>query len=158
MSSEPRWFTLEMVEALHALVLAKHGGGRGVRDARRLESALFRPRNLHTYGRASLPQMAAAYAAGVIEGHPFIDGNKRTGLALAIAFLEFNGLRFRGTEVEAVVFTLGLAAGEVSEKAYAQWLSSNIEEPKVEEPRLKRRRKSTKSAGKQSKPAKRRRR
>jgi death-on-curing protein len=147
-----------MVEALHALVLAKHGGGRGVRDVRRLESALFRPRNLHAYERASLPQMAAAYAAGVIEGHPFVDGNKRTGLALAIAFLEFNGLRFRGSEVEAVVFTLGLAAGEVSEKAYAQWLTNNTEEPKVDEPALKTQRNSKKLTVKKSKLGKRRRR
>lgn len=139
MSPEPRWFTLEMAQALHALVLAKHGGGRGVRDARRLESALSRPRNLHAYGRASLPQMAAAYAAGVIEGHPFVDGNKRTGLALAIAFLEFNGLRFRGSEVEAVVHALGLAAGEVSEDAFAEWLTANLEEPKVEEKAVQRR-------------------
>ena len=134
MSTEPRWFTLEMAEALHALVLAKHGGGRGVCDARRLESALSRPRNLHAYGRASLPQMAAAYAAGVIEGHPFVDGNKRTGLALAIAFLEFNGLRFRGSEVEAVVHTLGLAAGQVSEEAFAAWLAANLEDSQVDEP------------------------
>lgn len=140
MSDGPRWFSLEMAEALHALVLARHGGGRGVRDARRLESALARPRNLHAYGRATLPQMAAAYAAGVIEGHPFVDGNKRTGLALAIAFLEFNGLRFRGSEVDAVVHTLGLAAGEVSEEAFAAWLASNLEEPRVEESRASRRR------------------
>ena len=137
MSGEPRWFTQEMAEALHALVLARHGGGRGVRDARRLESALARPRNLHLYGSASLPEMAAAYAAGVIEGHPFVDGNKRTGLALAIAFLEFNGLRFRGSEVEAVVHTLGLAAGQVSEAAFAAWLEANLDEPKVEEVRPK---------------------
>ena len=146
MSTEPRWFTLEMAEALHALVLAKHGGGRGVRDARRLESALSRPRNLHAYGRASLPQMAAAYAAGVIEGHPFVDGNKRTGLALAIAFLEFNGLRFRGSEVEAVVHTLGLAAGQVSEEAFAEWLARNLEEPKVEEAAMRRRKTKAKVA------------
>jgi len=139
MSAEPRWFTLEMAEALHALVLAKHGGGRGVRDARRLESALLRPRNLHAYGRASLPQIAAAYAAGVIEGHPFVDGNKRTGLALAIAFLEFNGLRFRGSEVEAVVHTLGLAAGQVSEEAFAAWLAANLEDSQVDEPPARRR-------------------
>lgn len=139
MSPDPRWFSREMAEALHALVLAKHGGGRGVRDGRRLESALSRPRNLHAYGRATLPQMAAAYAAGVIEGHPFVDGNKRTGLALAIAFLEFNGLRFRGSEVEAVVHTLGLAAGQVSEEAFAAWLAANLEDPRVDEPAARRR-------------------
>ena len=140
MSPEPRWFSREMAEALHALVLSRHGGGRGVRDARRLESALARPPNLFAYGEASLPQMAAAYAAGVIEGHPFVDGNKRTGLALAIAFLEYNGRRFRGSEAEAVVHTLGLAAGEVSEAAFAAWLEANLEEPRVEE-RSSRRRK-----------------
>lgn len=140
MSPEPRWFSREMAEALHSLVLSRHGGGRGVRDVRRLESALARPPNLFAYGEASLPQMAAAYAAGVIEGHPFVDGNKRTGLALAIAFLEYNGRRFRGSEAEAVVHTLGLAAGEVSEAAFAAWLEANLEEPRVEE-RSSRRRK-----------------
>ena len=139
MRTEPRWFSLEMVEALHALVLAKHGGGRGVRDARRLESALARPRNMHACGGASLAQMAAAHAAGVIEGHPFVDGNKRTGLALAIAFLEFNGLRFRGSEVQAVLHTLGLAAVQVSEEAFAAWLQANLEEPRVDEPPARRR-------------------
>lgn len=139
MNHEPRWFSLEMAEALHALVLANHGGGRGVRDLRRLESALARPRNMHAYGHASLAQMAAAYAAGVIEGHPFVDGNKRTGLALAIAFLEFNGLRFRGSEVQAVLHTLGLAAGQVSEEAFAAWLQANLDEPRVDEPPARRR-------------------
>lgn len=140
MIAEPRWFTVEMAEALHALLLARHGGGRGVRDHRRLESALQRPRNLHAYGKPTPAEMAAAYASGVIEGHPFVDGNKRTGLALAIAFLEYNGRRFRGSEAEAVVHTLGLAAGEVSEAAFAAWLEANLEEPRVEE-RSSRRRK-----------------
>lgn len=144
MSPEPRWFSREMAEALHALVLARHGGGRGVRDVRRLESALARPPNIFAYGDASFPQMAAAYAAGIIEGHPFVDGNKRTGLALAIAFLEFNGLRFRGSEAEAVVHTLGLAAGEVSEAAFAAWLEANLEEPQVEAPRASRRKPAAK--------------
>ena len=133
MSAEPRWFSVEMAEALHALVLAQHGGGRGVRDRRRLESALQRPRNLHAYGSPTFAEMAAAYASGIIEGHPFVDGNKRTGLALAIAFLEFNGLRFRGSEAEAVVFTLGLAAGQLSEQAYADWLDANHDHPEVRE-------------------------
>jgi death-on-curing protein len=139
MSLEPRWLSQEMVEALHALVLAQHGGGRGVRDARRLVSALDRPRNLHAYGDATPARMAAAYASGIIEGHPFVDGNKRTGLALAIAFLEFNGLRFRGSEVEAVVHTLGLAAGQIDEAAFAAWLEANLDEPRVEEPAPRRR-------------------
>ena len=152
MIAEPRWFTVEMAEALHALVLARHGGGRGVRDHRRLESALQRPRNLHAYGSPTPAEMAAAYASGVIEGHPFVDGNKRTGLALAIAFLEFNGLRFRGSEVEAVVRTLGLAAGEVSEAAFAEWLALNLDEPKVEEGAARRRG----STPKPSKPRRRR--
>ena len=157
MSPEPRWFSLEMVQALHALVLAKHGGGRGVRDERRLESALARPRNLYLYGHATLPEMAAAYAAGIIEGHPFVDGNKRTGLALAIAFLEFNGLRFRGSEVEAVVHALGLAAGEVSEAVFAAWLQDNVDEPAVEESAPRRRTAKSKSSKKRTSARSRRR-
>lgn len=37
--------------------------------------------------------MAATYFFHIIKNHPFIDGNKRTGLLTAIKFLTINGYK-----------------------------------------------------------------
>ena len=58
--------------------------------------------------------------------HPFVDGNKRTGFVAAALFLQDNGLRLTAAEAEAVVMTLGLAAGEMPEGGYAAWLRDNV--------------------------------
>ena len=58
--SEPIWLSAADILALHALQIEENGGDPGMRDARRLESAAQRPRNLHAYGEPSLGEMAAA--------------------------------------------------------------------------------------------------
>lgn len=122
---EPHWFSREECLALHDMMLADYGGMSGVRDDNMLESALAKPRQLFAYGTPTLAEMAAAYAAGVVKNHPFIDGNKRTGFMLGAAFLERNGHEFFATEVDATLKTLALAAGEMDERAYAAWLAEN---------------------------------
>jgi death-on-curing protein len=44
---------------------------------------------------------------------------------LGAGFLERNGFEFHATEAEAALRTLALAAGKMSEKAYAGWLKAN---------------------------------
>ncbi len=122
---EPYWLTREECLALHDMMLADYGGMVGLRDENLLESALARPQQLFAYGKPSVAEMAAAYTAGVVKNHPFLDGNKRTGFMLGAGFLERNGFDFQATEVEAILRTLALAAGEMTEVAYASWLESN---------------------------------
>lgn len=121
----PYWLTKEECLALHDLMLADYGGAAGVRDMGLLESALARPPQLLHYGKPTLAEMAAAYAAGIVKNHPFVDGNKRTGFMMGAGFLERNGLTFRAAEADAVLQTLALAAGEIDEAAYAEWLAAN---------------------------------
>jgi death on curing protein len=122
---EPRWFPAEAVELLQAHLLKQFGGSPGLRDPGGLESALERPKNLFAYGEPSLFELATAYASGIILNHPFVDGNKRVGLAIALTFLELNGYRTKLDEAEAVVMTLGLASHEVDEAGYTRWLEDN---------------------------------
>lgn len=122
---EPYWFTREECLALHDLILSQYGGIVGVRDENLLESALARPRQRFVYGNAHPAEIAAAYAAGIIQNHPFFDGNKRTGFMLGAGFLERNGLDFFAAEADAVIRTLALAAGEMTEADYAKWLGEN---------------------------------
>jgi death on curing protein len=117
--------------ALHTMMLSQYGGSAGLRDENLLESALAKPQQLFTYTKPSLTQLAASYTAGVVKNHPFIDGNKRTGFMLGVGFLERNGCTFRGSEAEAVIRTLALAAGEATETDYAAWLESNTKLPRL---------------------------
>lgn len=122
---EPEWVLREVVFAAHEQSLAQFGGSAGVRDAGLLDSALGKPLNLFAYGTPSLFDLAASYAFGIVKNHPFIDGNKRTGLIVAVVFLELNGYKFRASEVDATLQTLALAAGEMSEAAFSRWLKAN---------------------------------
>ena len=122
---QPHWLTREECLALHEFMLSEYGGITGVRDEHLLDSALARPQQLFAYGKPNMADMAAAYAAGIVKNHPFLDGNKRTGFMLGAGFLERNGFEFRATEAEAALRTLALAAGKMSEKAYAAWLKAN---------------------------------
>ena len=122
---EPVWVLREVVFTLHEQSLAQFGGFAGIRDEGLLDSALGKPHNLFAYGKPNLFDLAASYAFGLVKNHPFIDGNKRTGFIVAVLFLELNGCRFYASEVDATVCTLALAAGEMSEAAYAEWLKAN---------------------------------
>ena len=66
--------------------------------------------------------LAAAYAYGIAKNHPFNDGNKRLAFICAYVFLGLNGIQITMTEMEAVEVVLALAAGEMSEEAFADYL------------------------------------
>ena len=121
----PAWVLPEAVRALHERLLSEFGGPVGIRDDGILESALSRPANRFAYGSPSIPELAAAYAFGLVRDHPFVDGNKRIGFAIAVLFLELNGYRFTASEVDATVQTLALAAHDLDEAGYAAWLKAN---------------------------------
>lgn len=123
--SEPVWLGRRVVEAIHDEQIAEHGGTRGLRDAGLLEIALARPLNAFADGERDLAALAAAYAFGIARSHPFADGNKRTAFLAAYTFLGLNGRELTAPEAEAVVMTLGLAAGDLPEAGYAAWLRDN---------------------------------
>ena len=123
--SEPAWVARELVLVLHDRLLAEHGGAPSLRGEGPLDSALARPRQLLAYGDPDLCALAAAYAAGLVRNHPFIDGNKRIAFMSAYVFLARNGRRLIAPETEATTMMIGLAAGEIDEAPFAAWLRTN---------------------------------
>lgn len=117
-----RWIDRRALELLHAESLAEHGGGAGLRAEDLLESALARPPNLIAYGAPDFADLAAAYGAGIIGNHPFVDGNKRAGLLSVGLFLALNGYRLDATQADATLTVFALAAGEIDERAFAAWI------------------------------------
>jgi death on curing protein len=116
------WITSEAATAIHEEQLAEWGGGAGTRDEGGLLSALARAKNLVAYGDPDAAALAAAYAFGISRNHPFVDGNKRTAWVLARLFLAKNRFELDFQEADAVVRMVALAAGELSEDEFAQWL------------------------------------
>ena len=84
-----RYLTLSEVLELHHRVIAQSGGALGVLNLSALESALAQPRI--TFGGQELYsgviEKASALGFSLIQNHPFVDGNKRTGHASRKSFL-----------------------------------------------------------------------
>ena len=90
----PDFLSLEDVLLLHGNQVDLYGGSHGVRDLNLLESAIAQPQA--TFGsdllHGDLFEMAATYLFHIVKNHPFVDGNKRTGVVAALAFLDLNGV------------------------------------------------------------------
>jgi len=126
---KPVFLTLDEVLALHAEQIRRYGGSPGVRDLGLLESALAAPRATfggeHLHG--SLPEMAAAYLFHLVRNHPFVDGNKRAGLAAAIAFLGLNGLWLAADPDELADRVVEAAEGAAPKAALAEFIRRHVE-------------------------------
>lgn len=122
---EPEWLTTADVINAHAKQLRIFGGASGIRDPGALESALGRPINRWRYEGTKLPELAAAYAFGIVRNHPFVDGNKRAGFLAMLGFLLLNHVRFAPDQAEATAIILGLAAGEIDESGLTRWIRDN---------------------------------
>ena len=119
------------VKAIHAEVLAAHGGSPGIRDEALLESAVNAPQ-ASMMGRPVFEEpleIAAAYLFYICRNHPFIDGNKRAALATCLVFLSENGLLpDEELDTEAwEAFTLDVAASVIDREQATERLRKLVE-------------------------------
>jgi death-on-curing protein len=120
---EPLFLTLDEVLQLHASRIELYGGTHGVRDQALLESALAQPSQSFagTYLHEDLAAMASAYLFHIVQNHPFLDGNKRTGAAAAIVFLKINDVRLIPDEAALEELVLKTAQGSVGKAEIAKY-------------------------------------
>lgn len=108
---------------LHANQVELYGGQQGVRDLSLLESAVAQPQA--TFGgqflHADVFEMAAAYLFHIVQNHPFIDGNKRTGLVAALAFLDLNGIEIEAPKGSLHDLTMAVATGQIGKPEVAEF-------------------------------------
>ena len=123
---EPVWVLDEIVELVHSMLLAEHGGGSGIRDKTLLKAALARSKQKFNYDSdVSIFDLAAAYSFGIAKNHPFVDGNKRTAFTIGTLFLEINGFKLNATEVDATITFENLATDIINEKDLSSWFKEN---------------------------------
>ena len=116
--------TEEQILAVHSRRIEMTGGVDGVRDNSLLDSALNAP--FQTFdGKELYPALlskAAVMCRSIISNHPFVDGNKRTGIHVMLIFLELNGIEIQYTQDELIELGLGIASGQLSSDDILNWL------------------------------------
>lgn len=109
---------------LHRQLIDETGGSHGLRDEGLLESALNAP--FQSFGDTSaypsLQQKAARLCYGLVQNHPFVDGNKRIGAHVMLVFLALNGVELTYTQRELTDVILQVAAGEKRYEDLLDWL------------------------------------
>ena len=124
--SSSKIFFLSVAEiiAIHKDQISSYGGKLGIRDQNLLESAAFAPQtSLHNkFVHKSLYAMAAAYAYHLIKNHPFFDGNKRTGMASMLVFLDLNEIAVTLTVGQIVEVGVLIAIDRISREELAKIL------------------------------------
>ncbi len=128
-----RYLTLNEVLALYSRVMEKSVGAMGIRDLGALEAAVAQPRI--TFGGEELyltiSEKASALAYSIINNHPFVDGNKRTGHAAMETFLVLNGFEIQASVDEQEKIILAVASGESDRGQFTAWLRDHIVEVKT---------------------------
>ncbi|MGE0269292.1 MAG: type II toxin-antitoxin system death-on-curing family toxin [Candidatus Omnitrophota bacterium] len=122
------FLTLAEIIEIHQNQLDLYGGKPGLRDMEMLQSALSQPQATFQgdYLHGDLSMKAAAYAFHISQNQPFIDGNKRTGLAAALVFLELNGIEILDQDQKLYDGMMKLATGNLDKEGFAQILKSLI--------------------------------
>ena len=124
-----RYLTLAETVELHFLIAKATGGASGIRDLAALESAIAQPKA--TFDKndlyPSLTDKAAILCFSIVQGHPFVDGNKRTGHATMATFLFLNGVEIDATVDEQEKIMLTPASGQIDlEGSGGRYLSAAI--------------------------------
>ena len=117
----PQFIKLQRVLQIHESQIELFGGSSGIRDMGLLESALAIPQASFggIYLHGDLFAMAAAYLFHIVCNHPFLDGNKRTGTAVALFFLKLNGIDHDIEDAALESLVLSVACSEIGKDEIA---------------------------------------
>ena len=124
----PAFLSIDEVLELHVKQIDLFGGSAGLRDRGLLESAIDQPGQQFggNFLHEDIAAMAAAYLFHIVCNHPFVDGNKRTGTAAAIMFLEMNDFELIAGDEELIDTVLQTASGKATKSAVAEFIRQRI--------------------------------
>ena len=118
-----RYLEHDEVLVIHARILDKTGGMHGLRDTHLFASMMNRPQ-MAMGGKDLYPTLfdkAAAYFESCAFHHMFVDGNKRTAIALATRFLYLNDYDIQTSNKIIEVFVLEAVTKKLSLSVIAAW-------------------------------------
>ena len=125
-----RRISIGQVLLIHKYLIEVSGGVDGIRDYRLLDSAVQAP--FQTFDGEDLYPgsmlKAAALCFGLIQNHPFIDGNKRIGVHMLDVFLQINGIHLQYSDEDLVELGFSVADGVWGYAEILAWISKHTSE------------------------------
>lgn len=121
------YLSVKQILLIHSMVVNEIGGMHGTRDHYAILSCIQTPKQ-KVFGTELYPTIfdkAAVYAKYIIMHHPFLDGNKRTGMTAAMIFLENNGYQIIAKQGEIEQMALRIINIKLEIKEIASWLKNN---------------------------------
>ncbi|HFC10642.1 MAG TPA: type II toxin-antitoxin system death-on-curing family toxin [Candidatus Kaiserbacteria bacterium] len=122
-----KYLSEDEIVLIHQRIVDETGGLQGIREPHAIRSVEGQPRQA-VFGKELYSTMylkAAVYAHNIIAHHPFLDGNKRTGISVAIVFLEDNGLIAKAKEGDFFNLALHIAEDKWEYEVIATWLKEH---------------------------------
>jgi death on curing protein len=123
----------EDIMLIHSLIIDETGGLHGIRDGNSILSAEALPKQ-NVFGEELYPTVflkAAVYVRTIIFSHPFVDGNKRTGMTAAFVFLGNNGFKSSAKGGEIKKFAVKIVVAKITVEQIAAWLKRRVKKIKT---------------------------
>jgi death-on-curing protein len=126
----PTFLGLSEVLEIHRDQIDRYGGDQGIRDLGLFQSALAMPATGFggRFVHGDLYEMAAAYLFHIIQNHPFVDGNKRTGAVAALVFLALNDVVIEAEEDDFERVIRAVAEGEAAKATVSEFFRKHAQE------------------------------
>ncbi len=127
-----QYLSAEDILLIHSAIIDETGGSHGVRDRGAVTALEGLPRQ-KAFGKELYPGVftkAALYVRNIIHGHPFVDGNKRTAMAVADVFLQLNGYSVAVPKGGVEQFALSMIKKRLDLDAIALWLKRSSKKSK----------------------------
>jgi len=122
-----QYLTVKQILLIHSMIIDETSGSHGVRDTHVILSVVESPKQAFSGKELyeTIFEKAAVYARDIIMNHPFVDGNKRTGMTAASVFLENNGYKLSAQKGEIANFGLRMVEERLEIKTIAKWFEGN---------------------------------
>jgi death-on-curing protein len=117
--NEPVFLTVAQVKWLHNKTIQVFGGASGIRDTSLFEGAVIHPQQFFYYTQADLFEVAAAYAYHIAQAQSCFDGNKRTGVAAALLFLDLNKVSIKFDSIPLYEAMIAVAEKRMDQRQLA---------------------------------------
>jgi death-on-curing protein len=119
MPKKPLITVEEIIEA-HKRIINRYGGESGILNKGELE---FIVDWINSHPKKSIFWKVAILLRGIVCGHPFVDGNKRTAFEVADSLLRLKGYKISASDEDIIRFLVSLAMKCMSIEEIIAWLN-----------------------------------